>query len=115
MAYVTFDHEGVAIDTLKKYNEAQKFRWLKDFCFCCCPAFPEEFTYDNENNQKVRLSIMQCDTEPGDINWENIGLSKWELTCRNSIFISMVVAVSLISFVVIYFSQSYMNDLHVPV
>eukprot|EP00801_Mesodinium_rubrum_P000784 Mrub_00784.p1 GENE.Mrub_00784~~Mrub_00784.p1 ORF type:complete len:898 (+),score=64.89 Mrub_00784:149-2695(+) len=114
-AYVTFDHEKHAIDTLKKYLKAKKFRLLKDCLYCCFPAFPEEFTYKNEDGKNIRLELKQCDTEPGDINWENIGLSDTELFVNNFLFILMVVVVSLVSFIVIYFSQSYMNDLDVPV
>eukprot|EP00801_Mesodinium_rubrum_P000765 Mrub_00765.p1 GENE.Mrub_00765~~Mrub_00765.p1 ORF type:complete len:896 (+),score=65.92 Mrub_00765:148-2688(+) len=112
-AYVTFDHEYEAINTLKKYIKAKKFRWIKD---CCnLEEFPEEFTYTDDEGKIERFEIKECDIEPGDIQWENIGLHLSEQIINNLLFGIIIMCVSLVSFIVIYFSQSYMNNLDVPV
>lgn len=58
---------------------------------------------------------MPCECEPGDLNWENIGLSRTEILCRNALFTTGVLIAIALSCVIIYYAQTYMAAIGVPV
>jgi len=100
---VTFRTERSATKILDEYLETSECRECKDIFTCCSEPFDSKFEYslpDYKDGTIQRLKVLECNVEPGDINWENLGVVGCEKCTRYFYFLTIVILVSSISFAV---------------
>lgn len=101
------------------FEETNECRLCKDGLVCCVESFKfdKKFEYtlpEYKNGETQRIKVKECKVEPGDINWENLKVVGCEKCFRMTLFLTIVIAVSLISIAAMIWGNIKISEIPAP-
>jgi len=64
--------------------------------------------------KKCKFEILDVQDNPGEILWQNMGVSKIEIAIRLLLYVLLIVGVMTCCFLAILYGQTSLNSLNVP-
>ena len=99
-AYVTFRSMHDKNQVLKAYNISSRYRFVVNNLCCCCMREQQEML--RQRMFYDRWIKVKKASEPDEIQWENLGVSKLSRCCRRTcvwIFAVIIILVAIVGMV----------------